>query len=60
MVYETNSNSQSGEKIKISKSELKERILKACPKADIDIAQTGALCSFYAEDGGILVGFESK
>ncbi len=41
-------------------SELKERILKACPKADIDIAQTGALCSFYAERGGLIIGYTGK
>jgi hypothetical protein len=29
------------------------------PKTDIRIETTTALCSFYAEQGGLLVGFES-
>ncbi len=41
-------------------SELKERILKACPKANIDITQTAALCSFYAERGGLIIGYTGK
>jgi len=40
-------------------SRLKEIILDAFPKADIFIEPTTALCSFYAEQGGLLVGFES-
>jgi len=38
---------------------LKERIQAKFPKADVAIESTGALCSFYAEQGGLLVGFES-
>ena len=38
---------------------LKETILKAFPKSDIFIEPATALCSFYAEKGGLLVGFES-
>ncbi len=38
---------------------LKERVLAKFPKADVHIEATGALCSFYAEQGGLLVGFES-
>lgn len=38
---------------------LKERIQAKFPKADVAIEPTGALCSFYAEQGGLLVGFES-
>ena len=38
---------------------LKERIQAKYPKADVAIESTGALCSFYAEQGGLLVGFES-
>ncbi len=38
--------------------ELKTAICKAFPGADVKIAQTIGLCSFYAEKGGILVGFE--
>ena len=38
---------------------LKETILAAFPKSDIFIEPATALCSFYAEKGGLLVGFES-
>ena len=41
-------------------AKLKETILAAFPKCDIFIEPTTALCSFYAEQGGLLVGFESK
>jgi len=41
-------------------AKLKEAILKAFPKCDIHIEPATALCSFYAEQGGLLVGFESK
>ena len=37
---------------------LKEKIKAAFPGASILIQRTGALCSFYAESGGLLVGFE--
>ena len=37
---------------------LKTKILEKFPEAKIDIGMTGGLCSFYAEQGGILVGFE--
>ena len=30
------------------------------PDADIEIYPTGGLCSFYAEKGGLLVGFEKE
>ena len=39
---------------------LKEKILAAFPKCDIHIEPTTALCSFYAEQGGLLIGFESE
>ena len=39
-------------------SKLREMILSRFPKADISIGLTGALCSFYAEHGGLLIGFE--
>ncbi len=35
-----------------------ERILEAFPASDVKIYPTGGLCSFYAEKGSILVGFE--
>jgi len=37
---------------------LKERILARFPKAWVEIYECGGLCSFYAEKGGLLVGFE--
>lgn len=36
----------------------KELILSAFPNADIVIGENHGLCSFYAEKGGILAGFE--
>ena len=37
---------------------LANRIKEAFPNANIIIRKTAALCSFYAESGGLLVGFE--
>lgn len=37
---------------------VKEKILSVYPKADVIIGENYGLCSFYAEKGGILVGFE--
>ena len=37
---------------------LKETILAAFPDADVQIRPTGGLCSFYAEKGGMIIGFE--
>ena len=38
--------------------QLKELILAAFPNADVKIGENFGLCSFYAEKGGILAGFE--
>lgn len=38
--------------------ELKERLLQQSPEADIQVRPCAALCSFYAELGGLLIGFE--
>lgn len=38
---------------------LEEAVLKNHPEADIKIREARGLCSFYAERGGLLVGFES-
>ena len=38
---------------------LKELILEEFPNADVEVTPTAGLCSFYAERGGIMVGFES-
>lgn len=37
---------------------LKSKILEKAPAADVVIDHAGGLCSFYAEQGGLLVGFE--
>lgn len=39
--------------------QVKELLKKEFANADIRISTTGGLCSFYAEQGGLLVGFES-
>lgn len=39
---------------------LKARLLELYPAADIQIAPCGGLCSFYAEQGGLMIGFESE
>lgn len=40
-------------------AKLKERIQSVFPKSNVRIEPTTGLCSFYAEQGGLLVGFES-
>lgn len=37
---------------------LKDQILASYPHADVRLAETKGLCSFYAEVGGLMVGFE--
>ena len=37
---------------------LKEKLLARCPKAEITIHKLRGLCSYYAERGGLLIGFE--
>ena len=37
---------------------IRDMALAEFPDADIRIAPTGALCSFYAEKGGLMIGFE--
>ena len=37
---------------------LKQQFLADFPSADIQIRPTGGLCSFYAEKGGMIIGFE--
>lgn len=39
---------------------LAQMIKDKFPKASVIIEKTGALCSFYAESGGLLVGFEGE
>ncbi|TWT14243.1 DegV family protein [Streptococcus sp. sy010] len=38
--------------------QLSEKILSQFPQAEISFHATSGLCSFYAEDGGILMGYE--
>ena len=38
--------------------QLSERIRETFPQANIKILPTSGLCSFYAEDGGLLMGYE--
>ena len=38
---------------------LKEKILEKFPDADVRIGLCGGLCCFYAEQGGLIVGYES-
>ncbi|MBR5444810.1 MAG: DegV family protein [Clostridia bacterium] len=38
--------------------QLKALILAKCSEAEVEIHRLGGLCSFYAEKGGVLVGFE--
>ena len=40
--------------------QLRDMILEEFPGADIGIEQSAGLCLFYAEDGGMLVGYEDK
>ena len=38
---------------------LRDKILEQFPEADVRIGLCGGLCCFYAEQGGLLVGYES-
>lgn len=38
--------------------QLSELILERFPQAEINVLATSGLCSFYAEDGGLLMGYE--
>lgn len=39
---------------------LKKRIAEQLPEAQTEISQCTGLCSYYAEKGGLLIGFEKK
>ena len=43
-----------------SANSLKEKLLEKFPEAKVEISITRGLCSFYAERGGFLVGYEGK
>ena len=38
---------------------LAEKILSEFPDCDLKIGENKGLCSFYAEKGGMLIGFEN-
>jgi hypothetical protein len=40
--------------------QLIEMIKETYPNADITLCPDGALCSYYLEPGGIMVGFEDQ
>lgn len=67
IVSELENEGYNGGKISIGHSfneegalKLKENILAKYPSAEIEIHKFRGLCSFYAEKGGVLVGFEKK
>ena len=39
--------------------QVREILLKEFPNANIKIGTTKGLCSFYAEKGGLMIGFET-
>ena len=41
-------------------NELASMLQKRYPSSDIDIRSCGGLCSFYAERGGLIIGFEGR
>ena len=41
-------------------AQLKELIETSYPSAEVTIGETGGLCSFYAEKGGMMLGFETE
>ena len=44
----------------VAANSLREIILADYPDADVSMEPCGALCSFYAEQGGMLVGYEDQ
>lgn len=41
-------------------SELSDTVHRVYPEADVRITECNALCSFYAEKGGLMVGYEGE
>ncbi len=67
LLAQMQANGYSGGKVRIHHcqnpsvaEDLAQRIRTLYPQADIVIAPTRALCSFYAERGGLLVGYEDS
>ena len=42
----------------VGATKLATKIRAICPQAEIKIVPTTALCSFYAEEGGLMIGYE--
>lgn len=40
--------------------QMKYALLSAYPNAQITLSECGGLCSYYAEDGGLMIGFEKN
>lgn len=64
-IKDMTNNGLNGQKIEIGHvnnrelaDQLVKLLLKDFPKAEIDIRPTSGLCSFYAEDNGLIVGYE--
>lgn len=43
-----------------STNDIAEKIKATFPQSDVEIVKCTALCSFYAEKGGLLIGFETE
>ena len=46
------------ETLTLPAEKLRDSILADFPQAFVEIYRCGGLCSFYAEKGGLLIGFE--
>lgn len=67
LAAEMESRGYAGDRVKIAHcfneeaaNTLRSMLLDRWPSADVTIELCGALCSFYAERGGLLVGFEDQ
>lgn len=66
LLKELKSMGYSGGKVRISHchndgaaKDLMDNLMAQFPEADVTLCKTGCLCSFYAEEGGLLIGFET-
>ena len=41
-------------------AKMKETILSVYPSAQISLSKCGGLCTYYAEDGGLMIGYEKN
>ena len=67
LVHRMKSMNYAGGKVKIAHcfnepaaKKLAEMILTRMPDAEVEIYPCGGLCSFYAEEGGLLLGFDTR